>query len=227
VIEDDVVTGMLGYADRPVPHRVQELLAEIKAETAPLLKPACAILRADPELLARSPFLKELDAAVLCLVTIGGGVEHAMEDYDHDGEIAKALIMNVFGSAAAEAAADAANELIRSDIAREGLRCTRRFSPGYHGWDLSEQRWILRALDGEVLGVTMTEGCMMVPRKSVTFAVNVGEDPVETRNDNACDGCELINCTYRRETAIKEVNGKQWTTFIGPDSNYCPRDKWN
>ena len=137
VIEEDEVVGMLGYSDRPVPHRVQEILAEIKAETAPLLKPACAILRASAELLARSPFLKELDAAVLCLVTIGDGVEKAMEACDHAGEIGKALIMNVFGSVAAEAAADAANELIRDDVAREGLRCTRRFSPGYGGWDLA------------------------------------------------------------------------------------------
>jgi len=37
----------------------------------------------------------------------------------------------------------------------------------------------------------------------------------------------LINCNYRRETVIEEVNGKQWTRFIGPDSNYCPLDRWN
>ncbi|MDH4036614.1 MAG: hypothetical protein OEX18_02595 [Candidatus Krumholzibacteria bacterium] len=227
LFEDDVVLGMLGYAERPVPQRVRDIVAEMRAEAAPLLKPACAILRAGPELLARSLFLKELDGAVLCLVTIGVGVEQAMERYDAAGEIAKALIMNVFGSAAVEAAADAANDLIRGDIAREGLRCTRRFSPGYGGWALSEQRWILPALGGESLGVALTEGCMMVPRKSITFAVSVGEHPMEMRSDNACDGCELINCEYRRKTVTREVNGKQWVTFIGPESNYCPRNRWH
>lgn len=226
-IQPDEVSGLLGYADRAVPDRVREMLGEIEEEATPLLQPACAILRADTEFLSRSIFLKDLDAAVLCLVTIGDGVEKAMDAYGRAGEIGKALIMNVFGSAAAEAAADAANDFIRNDVAREGLRCSRRFSPGYGGWDVAEQRWILSALEGDALGVTLTEGCMMVPRKSITFAVNVGENPMEMREDNACDGCELINCSYRRETMVKEENGKKWTTFIGPDSNYCPLDRWS
>lgn len=227
VIEKDEVTAMLGYADRPVPHRVQEILAEIEEESAPLLSPACAILHLGPDLLARSRFLIKLEAVVLCLVTIGDGLEKAIEATDNAGLIGKALIMNVFGSVATEATADAANVLIRADVARDGLRCTRRFSPGYGGWDLLEQRWILPALDGEALGVSLTEACMMVPRKSVTFAVNVGENPTEMRNDNACDGCEIINCKFRRKTVTKEVNGKQWTTFDGPDSSYCPLNKWS
>lgn len=227
MIEDHTVTGMLGYADRPVPRRVREVLAEVKAETAALIEPSCAILRLGREECARSHYLGDLDAAVLCLVTIGGDLERAIAAYDDAGELGKALIMNVYGSAAAEAAADVANALIRDEVAQEGLRCTRRFSPGYGGWDLSEQRWILSVLDGPALGVTLTEGCMMVPRKSITFAVGVGENPLEMRHDNACDGCELINCTYRRKTVVREVNGKQCVTFIGPESNYCPLGRWS
>jgi hypothetical protein len=221
------VAGLLGYADRPIPDRVLAVLAEIESEAAPVLAPACAIRRAEPDLLRRSTFLKDLDAAVLCLVTIGGGVEKIMETYDRRGEMGKALVANVFGSAAAEAAADVANAFIRDDVVREGLRCSRRFSPGYGGWDVAEQRWILPALEGDALGVELTDGCMMVPRKSITFAVNIGERPVEMRDDNACNGCELINCAYRRETVVKEENGVTWTTFIGPDSNYCPLNRWD
>ncbi len=136
-------------------------------------------------------------------------------------------MLNVIGSVAVEEAAEAANAIIRDDVTREGLRCTKRFSPGYGGWDLSEQRWILRVLDGESLGVTLTDGCMMVPRKSITFAVNVGKNPVEMRDDNECEACELVNCAYRRKTVIKGENGKPCKTFIGPDSNYCPLDRWS
>jgi len=226
-IRDDQVSGVLGYGDRPVPDRVQAILREIKTEAVRVVRPACTMLRASPDLLTRSTFLNQLDDAVFCLVTIGDGVEKAMEAYDHAGEIGKALIMNVFGSVATEAAADAANALIRDDITGEGLRCTRRFSPGYGGWDLSEQCWILPVLDAEALGVTLTDGCMMVPRKSISFAVNVGENPVEMRDDNECEACELVNCAYRRKTVINEENGRQWKTFIGPDSNYCPLDRWS
>jgi hypothetical protein len=227
VVALDEVCGQLGYGDRPVPERVRDLLREVEAEATPLLEPACAIVRAESQALARSPFLGNLDAVVLCLVTIGDKVERAMEKYESAGEIGRALVLNVFGSVAAEATANAANTIIRDENARDGLRCSRRFSPGYGGWEVSEQRWILAALEGEALGVTLTEGCMMVPRKSITFAVSVGENPVEMREDNACDGCELINCSYRRKTVVKEENGRRWTTFIGPDSNYCPLDRWS
>lgn len=221
------VAARLGYADRPVPGRVRHLLAEVEAEAVPLLRPACTIVRATPGMLSASPFLRRLDDAVLCLVTIGDGVERAMDAHERAGEIGRALVMNVFGSEAAEAAADSANALIREDIRREGLRCTRRFSPGYGGWDVEEQRWLVPALDGGSLGVALTEGCMMVPRKSITFAVNVGENPVEMRDDNACDGCDLVNCRYRRETVIVEENGITCTTFIAPESDYCPLDRWS
>jgi len=226
-IQQDEVSGLLGYNDRPIPERVQAVLEEIEARATPLLEPACTILRPGADVLSRSPFLQHLDDAVLCLVTIGDGVESAMDAYDRAGEIGRALMMNVFGSAAAEATADVANAIIREDVAREGLRCTRRFSPGYGGWDISEQRWLLPALDGTSLGVSLTEGCMMVPRKSITFAVNVGENPAEMRDDNACDGCELINCKYRRETVTTEENGITCTTFIAPNSDYCPLDRWS
>jgi hypothetical protein len=226
-IQPGEVSGLLGYNDKPIPERVQRVLEEIETEGTPVLEPQCTILRATRDMLAGSPFLKQLEDAVLCLVTIGGGVERAMEAYDRAGEIGRALMMNVFGSAAAEATADAANAFIREDIEREGLRCTRRFSPGYGGWDVSEQRWVLPALDGASLGVSLTEGCMMVPRKSITFAVNVGKNPAEMRDDNACDGCELINCKYRRETVTTEENGITCTTFIAPNSDFCPLDRWS
>jgi hypothetical protein len=226
-VRSDEVSALLGYTDRPVPPRVRRLVDDVEAEATPLLRPACAILRAQRDLLRASPFLQRLDDAVLCLVTIGDGVERAMDRYERSGEIGRALVMNVFGSAAAEATADAANALIRDEVEREGLRCTRRFSPGYGGWDVSEQRWLMRALEAASLGVSLTEGCMMVPRKSISFAVNVGENPVDMREDNACDGCGLANCRYRRVTVTTEENGITCTTFIAPNSDYCPLGRWS
>jgi hypothetical protein len=226
-IRADEIARLLGYVDRPIPDRVRAALQEVEAEATPLLHPACTIVRATSDVLAGSPFLERLDRVALCLVTIGEGVEKAMDAYERAGSIGKALIMNVFGSAAAEATADAANAFVRDDAAREGLRCSRRFSPGYGGWDVSEQRWLLPLLDGKSLGVSLTDGCMMVPRKSITFAVHIAQRPIEMRDDNACDGCELINCQYRRVTVVKEENGKKWTTFTGPESGYCPLDRWS
>lgn len=226
-IPDEEITRLLGYGDHPLSDRVRAMLTETQKECRPLLETARSLLRVGPDTLSRSPFLRELEAAVLCLVTTGAGVEKLVEDYDRAGEISRALIANAYGSAAAEAAADATHVYIREQIEPTGLSCSRRFSPGYGGWKVEEQRWLLRVLEGEQLGVTLTAGCMMVPRKSVTFAVSVGVVPTEMRKDNECDHCELADCRYRRKTVINEAKGRKWTTFVAPESNFCPRDKWN
>jgi hypothetical protein len=221
------VPRLLGYGEADVPERVQRLLAEVEREAQRLLQPACAWLRSEGGVWTQSPYLRELEEVALCLVTVGPCLEEAVDVQHRAGDLGRSLILNAYGSAAAEAAADAANRLIREAVEGEGLRCSRRFSPGYGGWDVSEQRWIVKVLDGERLGVALTEGCMMEPRKSITFAVNIGEDPKEMREDNPCDSCDLEDCSHRRTTTVAERKGRAWTTFTGPESSFCPRDRWS
>jgi len=223
----DEISRLLGYGGRQVPARVRRLLTDVETEAKGLLRPASAHLQVDAAALARSSFLRDLDTVVLCLVTIGPALEEAVKAHHHAGELSRSLVLNAYGSAAVEVAADAANEIIRKEFERRELRCSRRFSPGYGGWEVSEQRWILEGLEAERLGVSLTEGCMMVPHKSSTFAVNVGVSPREMRHDNACDSCGLTTCNYRRQTVVTKEEGKRCTTFVGPESNFCPRDKWN
>jgi cobalamin-dependent methionine synthase I len=104
----------------------------------------------------------------------------------------------MYGSAAAEAAADSANAAIERELSDKGRYCSHRFSPGYACWDLKEQEWILPALEGEELGVTLTEGFMMSPRKSISFAVTFADSPVESRHEHSCNSCGMIDCLYKR-----------------------------
>jgi len=226
-ISDQELQRLLGYGERPVPDRVRDILAAVHEESPQLVNTASSRIRVGSDVLSASPFLGRLDEAVLCLVTIGDGLEKLAEWHDREGRIAVALITHVYGSAAVEAAADAVNAMIRTDVEKEGLFCSRRFSPGYGGWNVDEQQWMVPRLDGDTLGVTLTAGCMMIPRKSVTFAVSVGTVPTEMRDDNECDSCDLINCRYRRQTVINEESEKQWKTFVAPESNFCPRDRWS
>lgn len=216
------VARLLGYGDAVVPARARELIAECIAEASPLARPVFAYRRLDRATLAASTFLArdDVDDAAVCLVTIGPDLEERVRHYDEVGELSRALALNVCGSAAAESTADAAERAIRGHVAREGLRCSRRFSPGYGGWDGAEQRWILPYLEAESLGVTLTAGCMMRPAKSVTFAVTVGVNPREMRGSNPCEDCDLTCCSYRRPVRDAEE-------VTCDPSSYCPLGKWS
>jgi hypothetical protein len=110
----------------------------------------------------------------------------------------------VLGSVAEGAAAQAvAASLIESycDDVQAGLDTgdlvqRPRFSPGYGDWPLEEQRLLFGVLDcAKRIGLTLTDGLMMAPSKSVTAVIGLSHDTACVRNK--CMTCSNINCPYR------------------------------
>jgi hypothetical protein len=197
-ISDGEIARVLGYGRNRIPKRVRDVLDEIARTEHQLISTACAYCYLGHDDFADSEYMHCVEQAVLCLVTIGGGLEARVEEYKQSGDLSRALILDTYGSAAAEAAADAAETLIRRELDGKGLKCSRRFSPGYGGWNVAEQAWVLPALQGDKLGVHLTEGLMMIPRKSITFAVTYGETIVSLHDENMCDLCDMERCRFRR-----------------------------
>jgi hypothetical protein len=194
----DEIARILGYGLRRIPDRVTGMIAEVERTAGGLVSTACNYRYLSHEEYAHSDYLRCVSDIVLCLVTIGHRLEDRAENYKLSGELSRAIILDTYGSAAAEAAAEAANIAIREEITARGLKCSSRFSPGYGDWDVGEQKWIVPALDGKSIGVSLTEGCMMVPRKSITFAVTYGEEAVELQDGDLCENCHLERCRFRR-----------------------------
>ena len=84
-------------------------------------------------------------------------------------EASKGIIFNAACVALEEAFCDRLNGyLLGADSS------TRRFSPGYGDLSLEYQREILAYLDAErKIGVFLTDGCLMVPTKTVTAIVGI------------------------------------------------------
>lgn len=193
------VGRLLGYGREEIPDRVKAILAEIEDRAPQLLEPKCAWRRLKRHDLTHSPYLHYVDDVALCLVTIGPKLEQELEEHKREGQLGRALVMDMFGSASAEAAADAANAAIVAELSDKGYYCSNRFSPGYACWDVKEQEWVLPTLEGEELGVSLTEGFMMSPRKSITFALTLADSPVHSRHEHTCGSCGMVDCLYKRE----------------------------
>jgi len=73
-----------------------------------------------------------------------------------------------------------------------------RFSPGYCDWALEEQFKIAKLLDFSKIGVTLTEGCMMVPKKSISAMVAIADESIFKDFVSSCTICEKQDCGYRR-----------------------------
>ncbi len=117
--------------------------------------------------------LSGCDAVVVFAATVGGEVDRTIKKYQLLSP-AKALLLEALGSERVEALCDAFCNDLKADHAEYGRDIRPRFSPGYGDLPLSLQKDIFRVLDCErKLGLTLGEGLLMTPKKSVTAIVGV------------------------------------------------------
>ena len=114
-------------------------------------------------------------------------------------DAAQALLLDAVLSAAIEAVLDAREEALRGELAVQGRYLTDRFSPGYGDMPLAQTREICEVLGAQrAIGLTVSAGGVMIPRKSVTAILGISDVPV-ARRPAGCEGCAAREtCALRR-----------------------------
>ena len=144
-----------------------------------------------------STVFQDLERVAYCVCTIGSALEDEVTRLSDEGELLRAVLLDAAGSVAAEAAAEYMDRRIQEEAAALGLRTSCRASPGYGDWDIREQAKLFRLVPAERIGVTLSESAMMIPRKSVSFAIHIAERPRRLRSENSCRNCDRTDCPYR------------------------------
>jgi len=94
-----------------------------------------------------------------------------------NNEMTRALILDAFASEAAEEVARQSDRILAHKAREFDLWPSKRFSPGYKSWPLTEQKFIFSLLPGEEIGVNLNpQSWMMIPRKSISFRINFYKD---------------------------------------------------
>ena len=200
-IRADEVRRLLGYpAGAALPGRSEAAIEAAIAEARRLADGRGAHLALAPERageLGLPPVSAE--ALAIGVATVGDAIERRASELMALGEPASALALDAAGSAAADEAADRLSAIIvgRGGEAPEGVAC--RLSPGYEGWPLEAQRRLLGLLPAAEVGVALTPSLLMVPRKSVSFAIWLGAAGPPGKGRRGCGECSLVGCRQRRE----------------------------
>ena len=100
---------------------------------------------------------------------------------------------DAIGSVIAEACV---TEVIKRLEKQIPLRHTYPYSPGYCGWNVKEQAALFQLLPENPCGVKLTDSCLMLPVKSVSGVIGLG-DEVENK-PYGCAICMNKNCYKRR-----------------------------
>jgi hypothetical protein len=141
--------------------------------------------------------LKQCQKVAVFVVTIGSRFGDVVRQLSEDGLMVQATVLDVIGSDAAETLANVVQDIIGKQAAAEGLGISQRFSPGYCDWRVSQQKMVFRAMNGDTAGVRLTDGCLMVPQKSISGIIGIGPRN-EVESYNPCKTCKKRDCIGRR-----------------------------
>ena len=201
-VSRDEVKRYLGYPPGMiVKQRIEDALDILWPLATSLLDPrGCfRIVPGEEAAVANMPDPSVLVGISVC--TIGARLVAESTDRGASGQHLASLIFDAFGSAAAEAAADVFSKILCNEASKRGLFAQHRISPGYGLWNTSNQRAFLSLLPSKSIGISLTAGQMMMPRKSVSFAMRFLEEADEDTS-RGCAHCSMKNCEYRMEEAI-------------------------
>ncbi len=132
--------------------------------------------------------------ALLFAATIGSGADRQRMQTQVRSP-ARAVVLDAMGTAAVEALCNQLCDQWRQTYAPLQLR--PRFSPGYGDLSLSLQPDLLTLLDsGRQAGITLTDGLMMLPHKSVSAIVGIGPAGCQAL-EHDCAACGKTDCAFR------------------------------
>jgi hypothetical protein len=140
--------------------------------------------------------LAAAEQVIAMVCTIGEALE-AEVARQMDEDPVYALALDGLGSAAAETLAGMACHGFEREAQARGWHASLPLSPGMIGWPVPEgQAQIFALLDPGEAGVRLTETGMMIPRKSLSLVLGLGE--AMAVGDSACSFCSLnATCRYQ------------------------------
>jgi len=142
--------------------------------------------------------LKGTNHLLVGVVTIGDFLEKKVSELFSQGEYPRALALDAVGTVAVEDFSREVRKLARQEVKEQGFKTSRHFSPGYGGWEVSQQDIIFKSIPADNIGVRLTEGYMMLPQKSLSWVIGVGKEIITpSEEDNNCGNCQSKCCNYK------------------------------
>jgi len=145
-----------------------------------------------------SRLLERCDEVAIFILTIGKPLEDMVAYLAENGCVLQATVLDAIGSGTTEQLAVLVEDRIKKVAASRRLVTSRRFSPGYCDWNVSQQEMIFKFMRGDTAGVRLTEEYLMIPHKSISGIIGIGIENNNIETYNPCKTCPTSDCPGRR-----------------------------
>jgi len=140
--------------------------------------------------------LRKSESVAVFSCTAGSWIGEKARQLLNEKDYLKGYVYDIAGSEIVEAVADLMQQKLSEAMEAEGLHITNRYSPGYCGWNVSEQHKLFSLMPDNYCGITLNESALMSPIKSVSGVIGIGHDV--RHNPYTCNICDAKDCIYRR-----------------------------
>ena len=198
------VYEQMGYHDAQPDKATQQETATILKEVSQWLRPQFSyfVVNKQPDFEMGNIILRQLrgsEAFALFICTSGLEFETYQHRLKEQGDMVRVFIADALGSVIAEKCADQMEKALQESIDKLGWMHTNRFSPGYCGWHVSQQQLLFPLFQGHTCGVKLTDSSLMVPIKSVSGIIGLGEKV--RKLEYTCGLCDFKQCYKRKKKA--------------------------
>ena len=198
------VYEQMGYHDAQPDKATQQETATILKEVSQWLRPQFSyfVVNKQPDFEMGNIILRQLrgsEAFALFICTSGLEFEAYQQRLKEQGDMVRVFIADALGSVIAEKCADQMEKALQESIDKLGWMHTNRFSPGYCGWHVSQQQLLFPLFQGHTCGVKLTDSSLMIPIKSVSGIIGLGEKV--RKLEYTCGLCDFKQCYKRKKKA--------------------------
>lgn len=198
------VYEQMGYHDAQPDKATQQETAMILKEVSQWLRPQFSylVVNKQPNFEMGNIILRQLrgsEAFALFVCTSGLEFETYQHRLKEQGDMVRVFIADALGSVIAEKCADQMEKALQESIDKLGWKHTNRFSPGYCGWHVSQQQLLFPLFQGHTCGVKLTDSSLMIPIKSVSGIIGLGEKV--RKLEYTCGLCDFKQCYKRKKKA--------------------------
>ena len=198
------VYEQMGYHDAQPDKATQQETATILKEVSQWLRPRFSyfVVNKQPDFEMGNIILRQLrgsEAFALFICTSGLEFETYQQRLKEQGDMVRVFIADALGSVIAEKCADQMEKALQKSIDKLGWMHTNRFSPGYCGWHVSQQQLLFPLFQGHTCGVKLTDSSLMIPIKSVSGIIGLGEKV--RKLEYTCGLCDFKQCYKRKKKA--------------------------
>lgn len=138
--------------------------------------------------------IKNATKAAVFLCTAGKEISELSSLYMSQEDYQQGYIADIIGSVTVEKAMDQIHLMLEKEMLSQNQRVTNRYSPGYCGWPVSNQRELFNLLPPHFCHVHLTDSSLMQPIKSVSGIIGIGTEV--KNNPYTCKMCNAKNCIY-------------------------------